>query len=115
MPSRKFTPGGSWPPSCKYLWTASRPVNTTPVISTSSPTFNARIFSSVKGKESLIIKSFSSVLRLRLFVIAEIGHVGHGLDLKRRMRRDDKGPALGIRLPRPARQFRLQRAGDNVH
>src|SRR5579859_4688134 len=33
----------------------SRPVKTTPEISTSSPTFSARILSSVKGKLSLII------------------------------------------------------------
>src|SRR5204862_4984893 len=51
MPSRRFAPGGNSPPSCKYLCTASRPVNTTPEIRTSSPTFSARIFSSVKGKE----------------------------------------------------------------
>src|SRR6516162_4627625 len=55
MPSFNVTPGGSLPPSCRYLWTASRPVYTTPEISTSSPTFSARILSSVKGKVSLII------------------------------------------------------------
>src|SRR5208337_2969031 len=55
MPSRRFTPGGSLPPSCRYLWTASRPVNTTPEINTSSPTFSARIFSSVKGKVNCVI------------------------------------------------------------
>src|SRR5881296_3410834 len=57
MPSRKLTPGGNRPPSCKYLCTASRPVKTTPLRATSSRTFNARIFSSVKGKERLIIFS----------------------------------------------------------
>src|ERR1700744_903475 len=65
MPSRRFTPEGSLPPSCKYLWTASRPVNTTPDISTSSPTFRVRTFSSVKGKVSLImIASINQVDRL---------------------------------------------------
>src|SRR3989442_15751237 len=57
MPSRRLTPGGNRPPSCRYLWTASRPVNTTPDIRTSSRTFSARIFSSVKGKERSIIFS----------------------------------------------------------
>src|SRR6266567_2146460 len=56
MPSRKLTPGGSLPPSCKYLCTASRPVKSTPEINTSSPTFSARIFSSVEGLVSWIIK-----------------------------------------------------------
>src|SRR4030095_15205892 len=49
MPSRRSAPGGNSPPSCKYLCTASRPVNSTPEIKTSSPTFSARIFSSVNG------------------------------------------------------------------
>src|SRR5438552_3778609 len=57
MPSRKLTLGGNVPPSCRYLWTASRPVNTIPDINTSSPTFSARIFSSENGKVSLFIIS----------------------------------------------------------
>src|SRR5438270_242799 len=59
MPSRKLTAAGSCPPSCKYLWTASRPVNRTPEISTESPTLSARVFSSVKGLVSWIIKTNS--------------------------------------------------------
>src|ERR1041384_4265763 len=55
MLSRRFTPGGNPPPSCKYWCTASRPVNTTPVIETSSPTFSARILDSVNGLVSWII------------------------------------------------------------
>src|SRR6185369_3126209 len=55
MPSRNFTSGGGVPPSCRYLWTASRPVNTTPEINTSSPTLSARIFSSVKGKLNFVM------------------------------------------------------------
>src|SRR6266404_1565694 len=57
MPSRRLTPGGSFPPSCKYLCTASRPVKSTPEISTDSPTFNERIFSSVIGVLSWITES----------------------------------------------------------
>src|ERR1043165_2376578 len=59
MPSRRLTPGGNAPPSCKYLWTASRPVNTTPEINTSSPTLSARILSSVKGKLSFVMADIS--------------------------------------------------------
>src|SRR6188474_1272857 len=55
IPSRKLTSGGSLPPSCRYLWTTSRPVKRTPVISTSSPTFKPRIFSSVNGLVNWII------------------------------------------------------------
>src|SRR6516162_5446586 len=61
MPSRNLTSGGNWPPSCRYLWTASRPVKTTPEISTSSPTFSDRILSSVKGKVNLVIIGVSSI------------------------------------------------------
>src|SRR5579885_3518957 len=57
MPSLKLT-GGSLP-SFSHLWTASRPVNTTPEISTMSPTLSARTFSSVKGAESWIIADSS--------------------------------------------------------
>src|SRR5437762_5276345 len=55
MPSRRFAPIGNWPPSCKYLCTASRPVNTTPEMRTSSPTFSARILDSVNGSLSSIM------------------------------------------------------------
>src|SRR5690348_1792946 len=55
MPSRRLTPAGSLPPSCRYLWTASRPVKTIPLISTGSPTLRERIFSSVKGRLREII------------------------------------------------------------
>src|SRR3954466_15832847 len=53
MPSLKLT-GGSLP-SSSHLWTASRPVKTTPVISTMSPTLSERTFSSVKGAEREVI------------------------------------------------------------
>jgi hypothetical protein len=40
--------------------TASRPVNTMPEIKTSSPTFSARIVSSVKGKLNFVMGVFQS-------------------------------------------------------
>src|ERR1044071_957193 len=55
MPSRRFTSGGKRPPACRYWCTASRPVKTTPVMTTSSPTFSARILDSVNGLVSWII------------------------------------------------------------
>src|SRR5438552_1292797 len=61
MPSRILTPAGNWPPSCRYLCTTSRPVKTTPEITTSSRAFKARIFDSVKGDESWIIRIERSV------------------------------------------------------
>src|SRR6266487_5588616 len=74
MPSLKLTPSGNVPPSCKYLCTASRPVNTVPEINTSSPTFSARIFSSVKGKDNLIMVIVNrSILFLRRFVVENEG------------------------------------------
>src|SRR4051812_23803697 len=87
MPSRRSTPGGSCPPSCKYLCTASRPVNSTPEISTASPTFSARIFSSLKGVVSSGI-SLDSIQPLSLIQPA--------LDFAARFERDAlaaKGPA----------------------
>jgi len=45
--------------------------------------------------------------QLLLFVMAEVGHVGRGFDIKGRVRRDHKKLSLGIRLPPAARQFRL--------
>src|ERR1019366_6438467 len=71
MPSRKLTSGGSLPPSCKYLCIASRPVNTTPEINTSSPTFSARIFSSVKGNESLVMVIFIRSTFLARWLVIE--------------------------------------------
>src|SRR4030095_11635979 len=69
IPSRKLTSGGSVPPSCRYLWTTSRPVKRTPVISTSSPTFKARIFSSVNGLVNWIIgRSVKPFLDLTLLI-----------------------------------------------
>ena len=50
-----------------------------------------------------------------LFVMAEVGHIRCGFDIKGRMRRDHKELALGKGLPRGTRQFRLQRAGHNLH
>jgi len=50
-----------------------------------------------------------------LFVMAEVGHVGDGLNIKRRMRRDHKELAPGKRLPCGTRKLRLQRAGNDVH
>src|SRR5438067_1336948 len=55
IPSLKLTLAGSLPPSCKYLCTASRPVNNTPLISTASPTLSERIFSSVNGIVSFVM------------------------------------------------------------
>src|SRR6185369_18081948 len=55
MPLRRFTPGGSFPPSCRYLCTASRPVNNVPEISTASPTFSERISPSSHGVVSFAI------------------------------------------------------------
>src|ERR1041384_2731944 len=49
MPPFRETPSGSRPPSCRYLWTASRPVNTTPLTTTASPTFSTRTCSSEIG------------------------------------------------------------------
>src|SRR5438445_9048747 len=59
MPSRRFAPGGNWPASCRYLCTASRPVNTTPEINTSSRTFSARILDLVKGKFNRVMACIS--------------------------------------------------------
>src|SRR5688572_8716878 len=97
MPSRRLTPGGSSPPSCRYLCTASRPVNTTPLMATSSPTLSARILSSVKGRERGIIAGFGKLSRsiqpLRDLAIAiqfdatpAVGpaHVAHADEIRRR-------------------------------
>src|ERR1044071_9406959 len=70
MSSLKLTPSGNAPPSCRYLCTASRPVYTTPLISTSSPTLSARILSSVKGRESLVM----SVKPFGDFAVVAQGH-----------------------------------------
>src|SRR6266478_3092708 len=59
IPSFNLTPGGSRPPSCKYLWTASRPVNNVPVMPTSSPTLSARMADSETGVARLIISKWS--------------------------------------------------------
>src|SRR6266446_1356235 len=59
IPSFNLTPGGSRPPSCKYLWTASRPVNSVPVMPTSSPTLSARMADSETGVPRLIISKWS--------------------------------------------------------
>src|SRR5688572_5618467 len=55
MPFRKLTPVGSLPPSWRYLWTASRPVNNVPDISTGSPTFSERMSASSQGVLSFIM------------------------------------------------------------
>src|SRR5215213_4339608 len=55
MPLRRLTSGGSSPPSCRYLCTASRPVKNMPLMATSSPFLSARIFSSVNGAEREIM------------------------------------------------------------
>src|SRR6266404_7789801 len=59
IPSFNLTSGGSRPPSCKYLWTASRPVNSVPLIPTSSPTLSARMADSETGVARLIISKWS--------------------------------------------------------
>src|SRR6185369_9878847 len=60
MPSRRFTSGGSLPPSCRYLWTASRPVKRVPLMRTSSPTLSERTLASEMGvvREIILIKPF---------------------------------------------------------
>src|SRR5208283_5160207 len=55
MPPWNFTAAGNWPPSCRNLWTASRPVNNVPVIATASPTFSARTAASETGVVSVIM------------------------------------------------------------
>src|SRR6187401_2859881 len=57
MPFRKLTPAGSLPPSCRYLCTASRPVNKVPEISTASPTFSERTSTSSQGVLSFTIRN----------------------------------------------------------
>src|SRR4051794_23251974 len=85
--SRKLT-GGSFP-SCSHLWTASRPVKTTPVSSTMSPTLSLRILSSVKGALSWIISIeplLDLALRRDLRALAAIGpaHVRDADEIGRR-------------------------------
>src|ERR1039457_5203247 len=94
MPSLKLTPGGSAPPSCKYLWTASRPVWMTPEMSTSSPTFSARVFSSVKGNESLIIKLMFFVNLVSVSNGENVNHILLGVKLVNHPMITDPKPAF---------------------
>src|SRR5512139_3176443 len=91
IPPWRLTPGGSRPPSCRYLWTASRPVNKVPVMVTSSPTFSARTAASVTGVESWIIvvsvKPFLDLAgRIECHALAAIGpaHVADADEIRGR-------------------------------
>src|SRR5258708_14620947 len=61
IPSVNLTPAGSFPPSCRYLWTASRPVNKVPLMPTSSPTLRARMTDSDTGVVRLIMHKWSEI------------------------------------------------------
>src|SRR6516164_5895472 len=71
MPSRRLTPSGSWPPSCRYLWTASRPVNKVPEMETASPTLRPRMALSETGVVREII---ASIQPTKDFAVRSQGH-----------------------------------------
>src|SRR5215204_5551601 len=75
MPFCRSTPAGSLPPSCKYLWTASRPVKRVPEISTASRTLSERMSASWHGVFSSVISvepTFDIVGGIELHALAPI-------------------------------------------